>query len=161
MVFNFDLNLGYMPIEETCTGTEASVGEKEFTDVLLGVEGDEFCRIVESQFTPFIGQEFLNLEEVVRFYKMYALACWFDVRRYTTKNWRDGTVKSKLLVCNRQGFKYGTVKSRKGSGRRMLSNKTLAVAKAVKPKRMCSNCKQMVHHDKRNCPNHYAEFLFR
>ncbi|KAK9706959.1 hypothetical protein RND81_07G163700 [Saponaria officinalis] len=28
----------------------------------------------------------------------------------------------------------------KGSGRRLLSNKTVAVAKAVKPKRICSNC---------------------
>ncbi|KAK9689471.1 hypothetical protein RND81_09G061300 [Saponaria officinalis] len=37
---------------------------------------------------------------------MYALTCGFDVRRYTTKKWRDGTVKSKLLVCNRQGFTY-------------------------------------------------------
>ncbi|KAK9755532.1 hypothetical protein RND81_01G032100 [Saponaria officinalis] len=46
----------------------------------------------------------------------------------------------------------------KGSGRRLLSNKTVAVAKAVKQKRMCSNCKQMAHHDKRNCPNEYAEF---
>ncbi|KAK9681679.1 hypothetical protein RND81_10G020000 [Saponaria officinalis] len=71
-----------------------------------GVEGDEFCRIVESQFTPFIGKEFVDLEEVVELYKMYALACGFDVRRYTTKKWRDGTVKSKLLVCNRQGFTY-------------------------------------------------------
>ncbi|KAK9676835.1 hypothetical protein RND81_11G104700 [Saponaria officinalis] len=73
---------------------------------LQGVAGDEFCRIVESQFTPFIGQKFLDLEEVVVFYKIYALACGFDVRRYTTKKWRDGTVKSKLLVCNRQGFTY-------------------------------------------------------
>ncbi|KAK9671997.1 hypothetical protein RND81_12G068900 [Saponaria officinalis] len=58
--------------------TEAYVGEKEFTEVLLGVEGDEFCRIVERQFTPFIGQVFLHLEEVLQFYKMYALACGFD-----------------------------------------------------------------------------------
>ncbi|KAK9723942.1 hypothetical protein RND81_05G035800 [Saponaria officinalis] len=87
--------------------TEGCVAEKEFTEVLQGVVGEEFCRIVENQFTPFIGQELLDLEEVVQFYKMYALACGFDVRRYTTKKRRDGTVKSKLLVCNRQGFTYG------------------------------------------------------
>ncbi|KAK9676578.1 hypothetical protein RND81_11G086500 [Saponaria officinalis] len=46
----------------------------------------------------------------------------------------------------------------KGSGKIILSNKTLALANAVKPKRMCSNCKQMAYHDKRNCPNPYAEF---
>ncbi|KAK9707048.1 hypothetical protein RND81_07G169400 [Saponaria officinalis] len=45
----------------------------------------------------------------------------------------------------------------KGSGRRMLSSNTLAVAKAAKPKRLCGNCKQMAHHDKRNCPNPYAQ----
>ncbi|KAK9666069.1 hypothetical protein RND81_14G158000 [Saponaria officinalis] len=45
----------------------------------------------------------------------------------------------------------------KGSGKRMLSNKTLALAKVVKPKRMCNNCKKMAHQDKRNCPNQYAE----
>ncbi|KAK9707096.1 hypothetical protein RND81_07G172500 [Saponaria officinalis] len=85
MVFNFDLNVADVPVEETCTDTEACVAEKEFTKVLRAVEEEEFCRIVESQFTPFIGHEFIDLEEVVQFYKMYALACGFDVRRYTTK----------------------------------------------------------------------------
>ncbi|KAK9749199.1 hypothetical protein RND81_02G108900 [Saponaria officinalis] len=45
----------------------------------------------------------------------------------------------------------------KGSGKKMLSSKTLAVAKAAKPKRLCGNCKQMAHHDKRNCPNPFAQ----
>lgn len=45
----------------------------------------------------------------------------------------------------------------KGSGKRLLSNRTKAVVKNAKPKRMCKNCKQMAHHDKRNCPNPYAE----
>ncbi|XP_074305858.1 protein FAR1-RELATED SEQUENCE 7-like [Silene latifolia] len=40
----------------------------------------------------------------------------------------------------------------KGSGKRMLSKKTKAEALLSKPKRMCNNCKQMAHHDKRNCP---------
>ncbi|KAK9665095.1 hypothetical protein RND81_14G089900 [Saponaria officinalis] len=95
-----------MQIEETDFLVEGVVAEKEFNEVLQGVDGDEFCRIVESQFTPYIGQLFVDLEEVVQFYKMYALACGFDVRRYTTKKWHDGSVKSKLLVCNRQGFTY-------------------------------------------------------
>ncbi|KAK9691379.1 hypothetical protein RND81_09G193600 [Saponaria officinalis] len=83
-----------MQIEERFNDTEGCVAEKKFTEVLQGVAREEFCRIVESHFTPFIRQEFLNLEEVVQFYKMYALACGFNVRRYTTKKWRDGTVKS-------------------------------------------------------------------
>ncbi|KAK9664827.1 hypothetical protein RND81_14G071400 [Saponaria officinalis] len=41
----------------------------------------------------------------------------------------------------------------KGSGKRMTSSKAVALAKAAKPKRMCGNCKQLAHHDKRNCPN--------
>ncbi|KAK9666729.1 hypothetical protein RND81_14G207000 [Saponaria officinalis] len=40
----------------------------------------------------------------------------------------------------------------KGSGKRMLSDKAKNIAKAERPKRLCANCKQMVHHDRRNCP---------
>ncbi|XP_074278452.1 protein FAR1-RELATED SEQUENCE 5-like [Silene latifolia] len=92
-------------VEECCADDEA-VGEEEFCHALQGVGEDEFCRIVESQFTPYVGQQFEIIEEAVEFYKMYALACGFDVRKYTTKKWRDGTIKSKLLVCNREGFTY-------------------------------------------------------
>ncbi|KAK9668638.1 hypothetical protein RND81_13G073900 [Saponaria officinalis] len=35
----------------------------------------------------------------------------------------------------------------KGSGKKMMSSKKVGVAKAVKPMRMCNNCKQMAHHD--------------
>ncbi|XP_074288154.1 uncharacterized protein LOC141613319 [Silene latifolia] len=45
----------------------------------------------------------------------------------------------------------------KGSGKRMLSLKAKAVALASKSKRRCKNCKRLVHHDKRNCPNPFAE----
>ncbi|XP_074292950.1 uncharacterized protein LOC141619827 [Silene latifolia] len=41
----------------------------------------------------------------------------------------------------------------KGSGKRMISKKQQCIAKAEKPKWLCCNCKQMAHHDKRNCPN--------
>ncbi|XP_074282684.1 protein FAR1-RELATED SEQUENCE 7-like [Silene latifolia] len=40
------------------------------------------------------------------FYKIYAIACGFDVRRYTTTKWRGGEIKSKLFVCNREGFTH-------------------------------------------------------
>ncbi|KAK9668046.1 hypothetical protein RND81_13G031700 [Saponaria officinalis] len=96
MVHNFDLNVPDMQFEETDNEGEGCVAEKEFTEVLQ-VSGDEFCRIVESQFTPYIGQEFIEVEEVVEFYKMYAIACGFDVRRYTTKKWRDN-VHSDILL---------------------------------------------------------------
>ncbi|XP_074315743.1 protein FAR1-RELATED SEQUENCE 5-like [Silene latifolia] len=84
-------------VEECCEDVE-DVGEEEFSKVLQGVGVDEFCRIVESQFTPYVGQQFDSIEEAVQFYKMYALACGFDVRKYTTKKWRDGTIRLKLLL---------------------------------------------------------------
>ncbi|XP_074298896.1 uncharacterized protein LOC141629869 [Silene latifolia] len=44
----------------------------------------------------------------------------------------------------------------KGSGKRMISKKQECIAKAEKPKRLCRNCKQMTHHDKRNYPNSFV-----
>ncbi|XP_074290179.1 protein FAR1-RELATED SEQUENCE 1-like [Silene latifolia] len=44
----------------------------------------------------------------------------------------------------------------KGSGKRMLSAKTKALALVRKPKRKCKNCKRMTNHDKRNCPNPFS-----
>ncbi|KAK9689531.1 hypothetical protein RND81_09G065100 [Saponaria officinalis] len=40
----------------------------------------------------------------------------------------------------------------KGSGKRMVSSKTKSIEINKKPKRMCNNCKQFAHHDKRNFP---------
>ncbi|XP_074300430.1 uncharacterized protein LOC141631691 [Silene latifolia] len=45
----------------------------------------------------------------------------------------------------------------KGSGKRMLSTKSKALALARKPKRKCKNCKKMINQDKRNCPNPFSE----
>lgn len=66
-------------------------------------EKEEWCRKVEEEFTPQIGQVFDKLEDGVNFYNVYALASGFDVRRSTTKKYRDGSLKYKLLVCNREG----------------------------------------------------------
>ncbi|XP_074288468.1 protein FAR1-RELATED SEQUENCE 1-like [Silene latifolia] len=44
----------------------------------------------------------------------------------------------------------------KGSMKRMISKKQQCIAKAEKPKRLCRNCKQMAHYDKRNCPNAFV-----
>ncbi|XP_074305498.1 protein FAR1-RELATED SEQUENCE 12-like [Silene latifolia] len=82
---------------------------------------EEFCRDVEDKFTPYVGQEFLEIEEAVTFYRIYAVACGFDVRKYTTKRWHGGEKKSKLLVYNREGFKHkGQLEcsGRQDSGRR-------------------------------------------
>ncbi|XP_074293428.1 protein FAR1-RELATED SEQUENCE 5-like [Silene latifolia] len=68
------------------------------------VSEEDFCKQLGDVFTPYIRMEFGDIEEAITFYKVYALGVGFDVRKYTTKKWRDGTIKSKLLVCNREGF---------------------------------------------------------
>ncbi|KAK9689537.1 hypothetical protein RND81_09G065700 [Saponaria officinalis] len=47
-----------------------------------------------------------------------------------------------------------------GSGKRMLLDKAKNIAKAERPKRLCANCKQMVHHDRRNCPVDHSRHGF-
>ncbi|KAH9602940.1 hypothetical protein KSS87_000954 [Heliosperma pusillum] len=89
-------------------GREGGRGRRKMKEAAKG-GGQRRKRRVEEEFKPFIGMEFEDVEEAVSFYKVYALACGFDVRRYTTKKWRDGTLKSKLLVCNREGFPYKAV----------------------------------------------------
>ncbi|XP_074291894.1 protein FAR1-RELATED SEQUENCE 5-like [Silene latifolia] len=75
-----------------------------------GVQPDrqELCREVEKRFTPYIGQEFGGVADAVTFYKIYAIACGFDARRYTTKKWHGCEIKSKLVICNREGFAHKT-----------------------------------------------------
>lgn len=99
--------------EHNCFDDEPEVEEHEFDAVLGNVAADEFCSIVESEFTPFVRQRFNNIGEAIKFYKMYALSCGFDVRKTTTKKWDDGTIKSKLLVCNREGETYYKKASKK------------------------------------------------
>ncbi|XP_074306202.1 protein FAR1-RELATED SEQUENCE 5-like [Silene latifolia] len=82
---------------------------------------EEFCRDVEAKFTLYVGQEFLEIEEAATFYRIYVVACGFDVRKYTTKRWCGREIKSQLLVCNREGFKHkGQLEcsGRQDSGRR-------------------------------------------
>ncbi|KAK9698189.1 hypothetical protein RND81_08G087600 [Saponaria officinalis] len=66
---------------------------------------EEWVRRVEIQFTPTIGQVFSSLKEGIEFYRIYALACSFTPRKYTTKTHRGGILKNKSVVCNRQGFR--------------------------------------------------------
>ncbi|XP_074300100.1 uncharacterized protein LOC141631310 [Silene latifolia] len=49
------------------------------------------------------------------------------------------------------------ISKNKGSGKRLVCSKNKAIMKAKKPKRLCDKCKRMSHHDKRNCPNNFAE----
>ncbi|XP_074297957.1 protein FAR1-RELATED SEQUENCE 5-like [Silene latifolia] len=67
---------------------DSSSGERTQSD-----KEDEFCRQVENKFTPYIGQEFIEIEEAVTFYKIYALACGFDVRSLRRVIWADGEAR--------------------------------------------------------------------
>ncbi|XP_074277848.1 protein FAR-RED IMPAIRED RESPONSE 1-like [Silene latifolia] len=49
---------------------------------------EEFCREVKQKFTLYVGQEFLEIEEAVTFYKMYAIACGFDLKIGATKTYK-------------------------------------------------------------------------
>ncbi|XP_074318510.1 protein FAR1-RELATED SEQUENCE 5-like [Silene latifolia] len=103
-----------------CHGSSPSILGRSPSPNLVkqnGVQPDmqESCREVEKRFTPYIGQS-LGVEDAVPFYKIYAIACGFDVRRYTTKKWRGGEIKSKLVVCNREGFPHKTPRKDQDGG---------------------------------------------
>ncbi|XP_074277985.1 protein FAR1-RELATED SEQUENCE 5-like [Silene latifolia] len=38
------------------------------------------------------------------FYKIYAIACGFEARKSSTKRFKDGVIRTKCMVCHRQGF---------------------------------------------------------
>ncbi|KAK9734077.1 hypothetical protein RND81_04G113500 [Saponaria officinalis] len=66
---------------------------------------DLWIRKIEMEFTPKVGMLFKTVKEGTDFYRMYALACGFKSRLSTAKTFRDGKIRSKAIVCNRQGFK--------------------------------------------------------
>ncbi|XP_074296996.1 protein FAR1-RELATED SEQUENCE 7-like [Silene latifolia] len=109
-------------------------GESLVEDLLKqnGVQPDrqELCREVEKRFTSYIGQEFWGVDDAVTFYKIYAIACGFDVRRYTTKKWRGGEIKSKLVVCNREGFAHKTPSKDQDDG--LVGEKSLRIFRVTR-----------------------------
>ncbi|XP_074315091.1 protein FAR1-RELATED SEQUENCE 7-like [Silene latifolia] len=97
-----------------------------------GVQPDSgrACREVEKRFTPYIGQEFGGVEDAVTFYKIYAIACGFDVRRYTTTKWRGSEIKSKLVVYNREGFAHKTPSKDRDDG--LVGEKSLRIFRVTR-----------------------------
>ncbi|KAK9667245.1 hypothetical protein RND81_14G242600 [Saponaria officinalis] len=53
---------------------------------------------------PRIGMKFDTLEDGIEFYRIYAIACGFDIRKSTQKMFRDQTIRTKVLLCHREGF---------------------------------------------------------
>lgn len=76
---------------------------------------------------PFVGRRFLNLEQAVECYRLYAGAAGFDMR-HSTRHSRRGTVVTKHILCNKEGFRAA---SRSTGQRKRLTSRVGCVAKVV------------------------------
>ena len=83
--------------------------------------------ICKESLKPAVGMIFATLDEGLDFYARYAYEVGFDVR-HGTSDTVDGVIRSKHMMCHRQGFKSG----KRNTGKRMrLSNRVGCGAKAV------------------------------
>ncbi|KAK9723953.1 hypothetical protein RND81_05G036800 [Saponaria officinalis] len=64
----------------------------------------QWTRKVGEECMPRIGKEFSTLKDCIQFYRVYAIACGFDIRKSSQKRFRDGTIRTKLLLCHREGY---------------------------------------------------------
>ncbi|KAK9704712.1 hypothetical protein RND81_07G006700 [Saponaria officinalis] len=81
--------------------------EKHTPPILLSYSpkgSQQWIRNVEEEFMPRIGMEFDTLEDGIEFYRIYDIACGFDIRKSTQKRFRDQTIRTKVLLCHREGF---------------------------------------------------------
>ncbi|KAK9682662.1 hypothetical protein RND81_10G087800 [Saponaria officinalis] len=53
---------------------------------------------------PRVGMEFNTLEDGIQFYRIYAIACGFDIRKSSQRRFRDQIIRTKHIVCHREGF---------------------------------------------------------
>ncbi|KAK9740303.1 hypothetical protein RND81_03G025400 [Saponaria officinalis] len=83
------------------------MGTKHTPPILLSYSpkgSQQWIRKVEEEFTPRIGMEFNTLEDGMHFYRIYAIACGFDVRKSSQRRFRDQTIRTKCIVRHREGF---------------------------------------------------------
>ncbi|KAK9671725.1 hypothetical protein RND81_12G050500 [Saponaria officinalis] len=81
--------------------------EKHTPPILLSYSpkgSQQWIRKVEEEFMPRIGMEFDTLEDGIMFYRIYAISCGFDIRKSTQNRFRDQTIRTKVLLCHREGF---------------------------------------------------------
>ncbi|KAK9740643.1 hypothetical protein RND81_03G050500 [Saponaria officinalis] len=105
---NFVEGLDIMANENPSTplARPASV-EKHTPPILLSYSpkgSQQWIRKVEEEFMPRIGMEFETLKDGIQFYRIYAIACGFDIRKSSQKRFRDQTIRTKLILCHREGF---------------------------------------------------------
>ncbi|KAK6127997.1 hypothetical protein DH2020_038258 [Rehmannia glutinosa] len=60
---------------------------------------------VEQEKIPRADMHFRTLEDGIQFYKDYDMCSGFDVRRSTTKKFKNEEIRVQYVVCNREGYK--------------------------------------------------------
>ncbi|KAK9732673.1 hypothetical protein RND81_04G014400 [Saponaria officinalis] len=81
--------------------------EKHTPPILLSYSpkgNQQWIRKVDEDFTPRIEMEFNTLEDGIQFYRIYTIACGFDVRMSSQRRFRDQSVRTKHNACHREGF---------------------------------------------------------
>ena len=66
------------------------------------IEEYEDINSVENEFEPFVGQCFLNEEEVFIFYKSYGNRNGFTIQKGCSEK-KDGEIERHNFFCNREG----------------------------------------------------------
>lgn len=86
---------------------DGNVMSSSYDDSILETTTIAYFPTCPDGMKPIIGQKFSNLEDGVKFYKVYASVCGFDVRMGTRRKSDDGVVKHRYVLCNREGERLG------------------------------------------------------
>ncbi|KAL2922755.1 Protein FAR1-RELATED SEQUENCE 5, partial [Bienertia sinuspersici] len=65
----------------------------------------EWIPCCSTDLKPYVGMQFLSIEDGLKFYKTYAEACGFNVRKAITTKSKKGDMAFKYFLCNKAGFK--------------------------------------------------------
>ncbi|KAK9666167.1 hypothetical protein RND81_14G165900 [Saponaria officinalis] len=87
--------------------TQTAIVEKHTPPILLSYSpkgSQQWIRKVEEEFMPRVGMEFNTLEDGIQFYRIYAIACGFDIRKSSQRRFRDQIIRTKHIVYHREGY---------------------------------------------------------
>ncbi|KAK9732748.1 hypothetical protein RND81_04G019300 [Saponaria officinalis] len=87
--------------------TQPVIVEKHTPPILLSysLKGNQkWIRKFEEEFTPRVGMKFNTLEDGIQFYRIYAIACGFDIRKSLQMRFMYQTIRTKHIVCHRESF---------------------------------------------------------
>lgn len=107
-----------------------SMSEPPTEHVFISPEGlKEWIPVCLDEVKPYVGMKFQSLDEAIEFYKQYALATGFTVRKSSSTTMRrSSVVRFQQLVCNREGVK---AKNNAKTSRRRLVTRMGCNAKMV------------------------------